>query len=86
MSYDEHDAAMDAFYDDIREQFRPEIISEFTTDRLQSYFLLDPEVAKPAYLALEDALRLQDDSHRGCCEECFAKTYRTWVSSQHTYI
>ena len=60
MSYDENDAAMDAFYDDIREQLYPEIINEFTSERLQSYFLSYPNIAKPAYLALEESLRLRD--------------------------
>ncbi|MEQ1560655.1 MAG: hypothetical protein ABL933_17170 [Methyloglobulus sp.] len=60
MSYDENDAAMDAFYDDMREQFYPEIINEFTSERLQSYFLSSPEAAKSAYLALEESLRLRD--------------------------
>lgn len=60
MSYSEEDAAMDAFYDEIREQLYPEIIDNFTMERLQSYFLLYPEAAKPAYLALEESLRLRD--------------------------
>jgi len=60
MSYDEHDAAIDAFYDEMREQLYPEIIAEFTTERLQSYFLLYPEAAKQAHLALNDSLRLQE--------------------------
>ncbi|MDX8379091.1 MAG: hypothetical protein R8K48_03470 [Gallionella sp.] len=63
MSYDENDAAMDAFYDDIREQIHTEIISEFKTERLQSYFLSSPNIAKPAYLALEDALSLQKNGY-----------------------
>ena len=46
MSYDEHDAAMDAFYDDIREQFYPEAISEFTADRLKSFYVMHPNVGK----------------------------------------
>ena len=60
MSYDENDAAMDAFYEEMREQLYPEIIAEFTTERLQSYFLLYPEAAKAAHLALEDSFRLQE--------------------------
>jgi len=60
MSYDENDAAMDAFYDEMREQLYPEIINEFTTERLQSYFLAFPEAAKPAYLALEESRKLRD--------------------------
>ncbi|MCK9635634.1 MAG: hypothetical protein M0R41_05095 [Methylobacter tundripaludum] len=60
MSYDENDAAMDAFYDEMREQLYPEIINDFTSERLQSYFLSYPEAAKPAYLALEESLRLRD--------------------------
>jgi hypothetical protein len=60
MSYDEYDAAMDALYDEMREELTPEIINEFTMDRLQSYYLMNPEVAKPAYLALEEAIKLKD--------------------------
>lgn len=60
MSYDENDAAMDAFYDEMREQLYPGIINDFTSERLQSYFLSYPEAAKPAYLALEESLRLRD--------------------------
>lgn len=60
MSYDENDAAMDAFYDDMRKQLYPEIVYEFTIERLQSYFLAYPEAAKPAYIALEEALHLRD--------------------------
>ncbi|MGZ4978285.1 MAG: hypothetical protein ACXV8O_14105 [Methylobacter sp.] len=60
MSYDENDAAMDAFYTEMREQLSPEIIYEFTSERLQSYFLSYPEAAKPAYLALEESLHLRN--------------------------
>lgn len=60
MSYDENDAAMDAFYDEMRAAFYPGIIEDFKTEQLQSYFLSNPEAAKSAHLALEESLRLQE--------------------------
>ena len=55
-----------AYYErqNAEEEFIAEIslqaIYEFTSERLQSYFLSYPDVAKPAYLALEESTRLRD--------------------------
>ncbi|MBC3767384.1 hypothetical protein [Neptunicella marina] len=52
MSYDEHDAAMDDFYDRISEELFPEhkeiAIEQFIEERMQSYFLKNPNVIHPA--------------------------------------
>lgn len=48
MSYDEHDAAMDDFYDRISEELFPEhkeiAIEQFIEERMQSYFLTNPNI------------------------------------------
>jgi hypothetical protein len=48
MSYDEHDAAMDAFYDRMSEELYPEhkeqAIGEFIEERMLSYYLINPHV------------------------------------------
>lgn len=48
MSYDENDAAMDAFYDRMSEELYPEhkeqAIDEFIEERMQSYYLKNPAV------------------------------------------
>jgi len=48
MSYDEHDAAMDEFYDRMSEELYPEhkeqAIDEFIEERMQSYYLKNPNV------------------------------------------
>lgn len=52
MSYDEHDAAMDDFYDRMSEELFPEhkaiAIEQFIEERMQSYFLKNPNVIHPA--------------------------------------
>jgi len=51
MSYDEHDAAMDAFYDRMSEELYPDhkeqAIGEFIEERMQSYFLKNPTIIRP---------------------------------------
>jgi len=48
MSYDEHDAAMDDFYDQMSKELYPEhkeqAIDEFIEERMRSYFLKHPEI------------------------------------------
>jgi len=48
MSYDEHDAARDEFYDRISEELFPEhkkiAIEQFILERMQSYFLQNPNI------------------------------------------
>lgn len=60
MSYDEHDAAYDAWMDELYKEHRQEAISEFTTERLQSFFLTHPLVAEAPTKALHEALKLKE--------------------------
>lgn len=64
MSYDEYDAARDEFYGQMYEELGPQWASDhgfveyedavqnFTSERLQSYYLAHPDVAKPAHDSL----------------------------------
>jgi hypothetical protein len=63
MSYDEEDAARDAFYDRIREELTPEIIDEFTSERLTSFYNTHPDVAEKPFKALVEARALIQESH-----------------------
>ena len=58
MSYDEQDAAMDEFYDQISKELYPEhkeqAIEEFTQEKLKSYYLQNPGVMRPAVEAIEE--------------------------------
>ena len=48
MSYDEQDAAMDAFYEQISQELYPEhkeqAIDEFIEERMHSYYLKNPNI------------------------------------------
>ena len=59
MSYDENDAARDAFY----EQIGNEAIADFTADRLKSYYDDHFDVMQPALRTLHEATRLRTDGH-----------------------
>ncbi|MHA6883087.1 hypothetical protein [Ralstonia pseudosolanacearum] len=61
ISYDEQDAAYDQWMDDLYREHRTEAISEFTTGRLQSYYLANPTLAKAPRRVLSDAIRLVQD-------------------------
>jgi len=67
MSYDQHDAAIDEMYERISEELYPEhkeqAVSEFTADRLQSFYLSNPMVMRPAVDALQEAKRLKAHGH-----------------------
>jgi hypothetical protein len=63
MSYDEYDAARDAFYEKVREDLTPEIIQEFKSERLTSYFDSNRTVAEKPFRALTEARKLLTDSH-----------------------
>ena len=67
MSYDELDAARDAMIDEIARELYPEhkaqAIDEFTTERLQSYYIAHPEVMRPAVDAIKEGRKLQDSGH-----------------------
>lgn len=59
MSYDENDAARDAFYD----QISNEAIDEFTADRLKSYYDDHFTTMQPALRTLHEATRLLKNDH-----------------------
>ena len=61
MSYDEHDAAYDQWMDDLYKEHKVEAISEFTTERLQSYYLANPMLAEAPRHALSNATRLSQE-------------------------
>lgn len=68
--YDEYDAARDEFYDRMYEELGPQwasdhgfveyedAVQDFTSERLQSYYLAHPDVAKPAHNSLVTAQAL----------------------------
>lgn len=62
MSYDDHDAARDEFYDQISRELYPDhkqqAIEEFTADRLRSYYSKNPSVMRPAVDAVQEAKAL----------------------------
>jgi hypothetical protein len=67
MSYNLQDAALDEMYERISEELYPEhkeqAISEFTADRLQSFYLSNPMVMRSAVEALQEAKRLKANQH-----------------------
>lgn len=67
MSYDPHDAALDEMYERISDELYPahkeQALFEFTVDRLQSYYLSNPLVMRPAVDALQEAKRLRLGEH-----------------------
>jgi hypothetical protein len=67
MSYDQHDASMDMLYEQIGLELYPshkaQAISEFTADRLRSYYVEHPDVMRPAVDALQEGKRLNEAKH-----------------------
>ena len=65
MSYDEHDAAMDEFYDQISSELYPEhkeqAIEEFTEEKRKSYYQNNPSVMRPAVDAIQEGNWLLDN-------------------------
>ncbi|MGM3412422.1 hypothetical protein KXR69_22790 [Ralstonia holmesii] len=63
MSYGPEDAAMDEMYERISEELYPghkeQAVSEFTAERLQSFYLANPMVMRPAVDALQEGKRLR---------------------------
>jgi len=49
MSYDEYDAARDQWMEDLYKEHKAEAISEFTKERLQSYYLANPMIAEASH-------------------------------------
>lgn len=62
MSYDETDAAMDEFYEQISKELYPEhkqqAIEEFAAERLRSFYTQHPNVVRPAVDAVQEAKTL----------------------------
>jgi hypothetical protein len=71
MSYDEWDAAQDAYFEGLVDEFYktygPEIgaeaIASFQDERLQSYFVTNPRVIEPALRQLENARKLDEEGY-----------------------
>jgi hypothetical protein len=67
MSYDPSDAAWDEAYERLSAELYPEhreqAISEFTTERLQSYYLQNPEITRPGFRMQGEARSLLDTHH-----------------------
>ena len=68
MSYDEQDAAMDAFYEQISQELYPEhkeqAIGEFIEERMQSYYLKNPKIIQAPIDSYLHAHELLDISPR----------------------
>lgn len=67
MSVDYHDAAMDDMLEHISDELYPEhrekAISEFTGERLRSYYVKNPNVMQAAVMTLREAKALAASSH-----------------------
>jgi len=63
MSYDETDAARDEMFDEIARELYPEHIDEFITERLQSYYIANPGVMRPAVDAIQEGKKLNANGH-----------------------
>lgn len=67
MSYDSYDAARDEMFEEIARELYPDhktrAIVEFTTERLQSYYVENPRVMRPAVDAIQEGRRLQQNGH-----------------------
>jgi len=78
MSYDENDAAMDEFYDRISDELFPEhkeiAIEEFIEERMQSYFLQNPNIIAPAIDCSNHANQLM-----GVSPQCALVMYTTAI-------
>ncbi|MCK8095296.1 MULTISPECIES: hypothetical protein [unclassified Pseudoalteromonas] len=68
MSYDEHDAAMDDFYDRMSEELYPDhkeqAIDEFIEERMQSYYLKHPHLIEAPIVSYHHANELLQISPR----------------------
>lgn len=62
-----NEAAMEEFYDQMREELyleeEDQIIADFTADRLQSFYLKNPQVMRPAVDAIQEGKKLQAGEH-----------------------
>lgn len=67
MSYDEHDAAVDEFYDQISRKLylehKDQAISEFTKERLRSFYVDSPFILRPAVDCIRQGKKLLVDGY-----------------------
>jgi HEPN domain-containing protein len=67
MSYDEFDSAQDEMYErlsaELYSEHKEQAIAEFTSERLRSYYLENPQVAQPAVKMLHEAEALLSQGH-----------------------
>src|SRR5882724_12482046 len=67
MSYDPFDEARDEMYAEIARELYPDhktqAIDEFTSERLQSYYVANPMVMRPAVDAIQHGRQLQKKEH-----------------------
>jgi hypothetical protein len=61
MSIDPDEAAREEWFADLYDENSKQALHEFRRERLQSYLLANPEVARPAFGALRDAVSLLPD-------------------------
>jgi len=71
MSYTLHDAMLDegyeAMYRELYPEHRAQAIEEFTSERLQSYYLQNPDVAVKGALSFKEASALLEHGHASAC-------------------
>lgn len=63
MSYDDDDYGREQFYDQVREELTGDIVSDFTFDRLRSFYVQHPKAGQKPYGALTEARLLFKESH-----------------------
>lgn len=63
MSYDESDAARDAFYDEVYEQVSKEAVENFTAERFRSFYDRETAIAEKPYCSLVQARALILTTH-----------------------
>jgi hypothetical protein len=85
MSYDEHDAAWDAFYEQISEELYPDhktqAIQEFTGERLRSFYIRHPEVMRTAVFAYKEAKELHELGRPGPALVFFVTTIELFLKA-----
>ena len=75
MSVDPFDAAQDEMYEEIARTLYPEhkaqAIDEFTAERLQSYYIANPFVMRPAVDAIQEGRSLHANGHHSAAQVFF---------------
>jgi len=58
------DYERERWLEELYEEYRPQAIEDFTTDRLRSYYLANPELARSSFEALQEARTVERESPR----------------------